>query len=371
MKVVYCIPGIYAAGGTERVVINKANYLSSKGYDVIIITTDQNNRGVFFKLDKRVKHFDLKINYYKNSTRSLLIKLYYFFCNRILHRIRLRELLLYLKADVVISIFMNEMSILPYINDGSKKILEFHFSRPFFKINRKPGLIGVIHSIQERLDISIIKKYDKFVVLTEEDKLNWQELSNLSVIPNASSIEGEVAVHDGDVIAVGRLTAQKGFNRLIDVWSRVGVERTLKIYGAGELHEDLEKQIKALHLDKKVFLEEPTSNMQKVYSESSLLVMTSFYEGLPMVMLEAQSFGLPIVSFDFPCGPKDVIDDGKDGYIIRDGDVSAMAEKITELLQNDDMRVSMGINAKNKSVRYKQDKIMQQWCDLFDEITNA
>lgn len=370
MKIVYCIPGIFASAGTERVIINKANYLVNHGYDVIIITTDQDKRPSFFSLDQRVVHYDLGINYFKNAKRKFLMKMFHFIRNRIIHKQRLQKLLLTLKADIVISVYMNEMSILPKINDHSRKILEFHFSRPYLKLNRRSGIKGLIDIVQNKLDVAIIKKYDKFIVLTEEDKGNWLELPNVQVISNASSIIGFASLQKskkGDVIAVGRLTYQKGFDRLIEAWSKVKSDCQLKIYGDGELKEQLNAKIKALHLEERISIENPTRNIQRVYLDAALLVMTSLYEGLPMVMIEAQSCGLPVVSFDFPCGPRDVINNGVDGYIIPDGDVECMAAKITELMNNDSLRLEMGKNAKTNSLRFDEDYIMRQWCELFSD----
>lgn len=372
MRIVYCIPAIYASGGTERVVINKANYLVDAGYEVAIITTDQDGRQPFFDLDKRVKHYDIGINYYKNANRNLINKFYYYIRNRRIHRKRLEDLLQALQADIAVSLYMNEMSLLPYINDGSKKILEFHFSRPFFRINRRGGLKGLVDLLQEKKDISHIRRYDRFVVLTEEDKLNWPELNNVIVIHNASSLEGIHALNNRqeDVIAVGRYTRQKGFERLIDVWEKVATKVNLRIYGDGELKESLKEKIKDKKLDDRIILEPPTKDIKRVYENSALLVMTSLYEGLPMVMIEAQSCGVPIVSFDFPCGPKDIINNGIDGFLVPDGDLDSMALKIEELLRNDDLRATMGRCAKQNSSRFNLALIMNQWCELYSSIVN-
>lgn len=368
MKIVYCIPGIYASAGTERVVINKANYLVAKGYEVTIITTDQDERKTFFSLDDRVRHYDLRINYFKSRGQCFLKKFFLLLRNRRQHQKRLETLLLKLQADVVISLFGNEMGFLPYMKDGSKKLLEFHFCRPFKDFTRRRGFMGIVDSLLNRIDISYIKKYDKFVVLTEEDKANWPELSNICVIYNASSISHKPTRHNGDVIAVGRYTAQKGFERLIDVWGKVKTDKLLRIYGDGELKDFLKKKISDLNLANRVFLEAPTSNMLEVYSKASVLVMTSLYEGLPMVMIEAQSCGIPVVSFDFPCGPKDVIDDGVNGFIISNGSIDIMARRIQWLIDNDDERFAMGENAKKSSLRFDKDRIMHQWCELFENL---
>lgn len=367
-RVVYCIPSLFAAGGTERVVINKANYLVAAGYDVVIVTTDQDGRVPFFHIDDRIIRYDLGINYYKNSKRTLGKKLFYYVYNRIVHKIRLRKLLKKLCSHVVISLYMNEMSILPYIKDGSKKILEFHFSRPFFTLNKRSGIKGLVEKFQQRLDISHIRKYDRFVVLSEEDKRNWSECDNISVIYNASSVSSERLCDGGDVIAVGRLTKQKGFHRLVDVWAMVPPPFKLRIFGDGELREDLLNEIRRRNLSDRIFIEKPVQDIKTVYENSSILVMTSVFEGLPMVMIEAQSCGLPVVAFDFPCGPLDVINDGEDGFIIPNGDIDLMAKRITTLLCDAELRRAMSFNAKKNSLRFDSDIIMKKWITLFGDI---
>ena len=96
--------------------------------------------------------------------------------------------------------------------------------------------------------------------------------------------------------------------------------------------------------------------------------MSSRYEGLPMVLLEAQAAGLPIVSFDCKCGPKDVIENGVDGFLVEDGDIEQLAQKLVVLMQDANLRKQMGSAAYAHSERYSEERIMKQWTDLFDEV---
>ena len=256
------------------------------------------------------------------------------------------------------------------IYDGSKKILEFHFSRPIFDIKRRKGLKGLLDKIHERLDVRHIRTYDRFVVLTEEDRRNWSELSNVSVIHNASTYSNVSAnsKRDLDAIAVGRYTSQKGFANLLEVWWHLKGEYKLYIYGEGELHDKLEHKIRELNLTDRVYLMGPSKDIRTVFERASLLVMTSLYEGLPMVMIEAQTCGVPIVTYDFPCGPKDVITNGYDGYIIPWGEKELMANKISEVLNDGDLWQEMSQRAKKSAMKFSPDTIMTQWCELFEEI---
>src|SRR5574344_1117230 len=187
MKILYCIAGTYNSGGMERVLANKANYLSAHGYEIYIVTTDQQNRPSFFDLDKRITCLDLGINYASNNGRSFWLKLLQYPYKQLLHRFSLSKTLQTIRPDITISMFCNDVSFLPRIKDGSKKILEIHFSK-FKKLQYgRKGLWRLADEWRTECEDWQVKRYDRFVVLTEEDKSYWGELDNIQVIPNARS----------------------------------------------------------------------------------------------------------------------------------------------------------------------------------------
>ena len=373
MKIVYNIAGTYNSGGMERVLANKANWLVKQGHDVVIVTTDQRGENPFFPLDERIKSYDLGVNYEENNGKSFINKLIHYPFKQRKHKRKLTELLQSLKADVVISMFCNDASFIPSIKDGSKKILEIHFSRfKRLQYGRK-GLWKLADEYRSRQDAKVAARFNRFVVLTEEDKEYWEGLKNMCVIGNARSfvLPKPAKLENKTVIAVGRYSYQKGFDRLISAWHRVCQQKndwTLHLVGDGELREELQKQIEELNLGDKVILGKAVTDMPTVYLEASILAMTSHYEGLPMVLLEAQAAGLPIVSFECKCGPKDVIEDGVDGFLVKEGDTDALAEKLLLLMDDEMLRKKMGGVAFSRSDRYAEDRIMQQWTDLFDDV---
>ncbi|MDE5667986.1 MAG: glycosyltransferase, partial [Duncaniella sp.] len=175
------------------------------------------------------------------------------------------------------------------------------------------------------------------------------------------------------VIAVGRLDYQKGFDRLVDVWDRVCRDRRadgwrLDIFGQGEWRTMLEHMIAERGLSERMAVNAPTCDIASEYANSSILAMTSHYEGFPMVMIEAMSAGLPVVTFDYKCGPRDIITSGKDGVIVADGDNDAFADALLMLMADADMRRAMGSNATEVTDRYSEDRVMGMWTDLFGEI---
>jgi glycosyltransferase involved in cell wall biosynthesis len=313
------------------------------------------------------------VDYEENNGKSFVNKLIHYPFKQWKHKRKLSALLQSLKADVVISMFCNDASFIPSIKDGSKKILEIHFSRfKRLQYGRK-GLWKLADEYRSKLDAKVAARFDRFVVLTDEDKEYWEGLKNMCVIGNARSfvLQKPAELDNKKVIAVGRYSYQKGFDRLISAWHRVCQQKndwTLHLVGDGELREELQKQIEELNLGDKVILGKAVTDMPTVYQEASILAMTSHYEGLPMVLLEAQAAGLPIVSFECKCGPKDVIEDGVDGFLVKEGDTDALAEKLLLLMDDEMLRKKMGGVAFSRSDRYAEDRIMQQWTDLFDDV---
>jgi glycosyltransferase involved in cell wall biosynthesis len=158
---------------------------------------------------------------------------------------------------------------------------------------------------------------------------------------------------------------------LIVAWSKVCQQIDgwkLHLVGDGELREALLQQIEDLNLSDSVILGKAETDMLSVYQSASVLAMSSRYEGLPMVLLEAQAAGLPIVSFACKCGPKDVVEEGGDGFLVEEGDVDALADRLVLLMKDEALRKQMGAVAYARSERYLEERIMKQWMDLFDDV---
>lgn len=358
----------------ERVLANKVNYWAeNKKYQTYIITTEQKGRVPFFYFHPSVKHYDLNINYGEDTNCSLVVKVFRFLRKKRLHRKRLIALLHEIKADVVVSMFGNEASFLPAIKDGSKKVLEIHFSKFFRLQNNRSGLWQLVDWFRSRQDENTVQRFDRFVVLTHEDKTFWHTQHNITVIPNANLLKPmqPAELINCNAIAVGRLSYQKGFDRLIEAWKIVHKTQPdwhLSIFGDGELKKELLAQITALKLEDSIKILPPTLNIGEEYYKNSLLVLSSHYEGLPMVLLEGMAYGLPVVAFACKCGPKDIITNGKEGFLIEEGNVSTLAEGIIKLICDEKLRKRMGEAAYLKSQSYSEEIIMKKWQELFNSL---
>lgn len=375
MKIVYCHCSVYNPGGMERVLLNKVRWLSERlGWEVIVVTTDQQGRPLFYGFPAKVRFYDLGINYSLDNTLPTIRRIPSYLRKRRLHRRRLSELLMKERPDVTVSLYPSESSFIPDIKDGSRKVLELHFNRYFRLQYGRTGLAGLIDRLRCRHDVALASRFDRFVVLTQEDKGYWGDMSNIVVIPNAALPMPMLSDCGAKrVIAVGRLDYQKGFDRLVDVWDRVCRDRRadgwrLDIFGQGEWLTMLEHMIAERGLSERMAVNAPTCDIASEYANSSILAMTSHYEGFPMVMIEAMSAGLPVVTFDYKCGPRDIITSGKDGVIVADGDNDAFADALLTLMADADMRRAMGCNATEVTDRYSEGTVMGMWTDLFGEI---
>lgn len=383
IKIVYCIPDLFRPGGIERIISIKANYLAEynngNDYTITIITTGQKNNPPYYKFSNRIKFIDLDINYEDIIFYSFLKRFWTRRKKRIEHKKKLEKILKEISADIVISTFTHDAAFLPSIKDGSKKILEFHFSKGY-KLRRAATenwsfmfrlAYGYLSLREER---TVPQKYDAFVVLTKEDQEAWKSIRPDTIsIPNIIPVlsDERSSKNNKIVIAVGRLDNQKGFDRLIDLWSLIKKEHpdwSLHIFGSGEDKDKLQEQIQKKQLQDQIQIFPPEKNIAKRYTESSIFVMTSRFEGFPMVLLEAMSFGLPSVSYLFKCGPKDAIEDGVNGFLVKEGDKQLFAEKVITLMKDEDLRKHMGNKAAGATQKYTYDNIMQKWIELFQNI---
>lgn len=376
MKIIYCTHSLCNPGGMERVLVNKVTYLVERlHWDISIVTTDQKGRPSFYPLPAGVRVTDLGINYSDDNVKSVTGKILGYLQKRRRHKRLLTSLLEREKPDIVVSLYPSESSFIPDIKDGSKKVLELHFCKYFRLQYGRKGLLGIIDKWRTHQDERIVRRFDKFVVLTNEDKEYWGNLHNIEVIPNAAMNMGghfsDVANHR--VIAVGRLDYQKGFDRLIQAWCYIQRDGRyqdwhLDIFGQGEWHEMLENMISERNLNDSIRLNNPTNQIGREYAQSSLIVMTSNYEGFGMVLVEAMACGVPAVAFDCKCGPRDIISDGENGLLVPNGDIPGLAGAMMKLMGDYELRRRMSVKARQVVDTYSEKAVMDKWVRLFTSL---
>ena len=376
MKIVYCVHSVYNPGGMERVLLNKVTYLSQHtDWEILIVTTDQKGRPAFYPFPDTVRMIDLDINYSDDNNGPVWTKVLGYLKRKRAHKKRLTRLLYQEKPDFVVSLYPSESSFIPDIKDGSKKILELHYCK-FFRLQYgRQGILGLIDKWRTRTDERLVRRFDRFVVLTQEDRQYWGDLPNIQVIPNAAmrlkNVYADPSVKR--VLAVGRLDYQKGFDKLIQAWKLVKEDSELSdwkldIFGQGEWKEKLLNEIKEYELEDSLEIHAPTTDIGQEYVSSSILVMSSNYEGFPMVMIEAMACGVPVVSFAFKCGPKDIIRHQENGLIVSEGDIVALAKALSFMMKDNALRAHCAQNAREIIAEYSEEVIMKKWMDLFIQM---
>lgn len=382
MKLVFCVNQIKNHGGIERVLSQRVNYLMKNfNYDITIITTDNNSKNFkgkdyYFPLNFNIKIIDLNINYddlLQKDCNYLVKKIKYMKLKKI-HLKKLKEIIKEINPDVLISLGDISKYFCFQTKSPCKKIIEHHFNKEFYmpKLKNKKTIEKIKYFYRNYQEKKLIDKYDEFLVLTNEDRLAWNN-DKIKVINNPLAFISEKTSNCSNkkVISVGRLEKQKGFDMLIDIWEKVNKlypDWILEIYGEGSLRKELQNKIDSLGLTNSLFLKGNEKNIQEKYLNSSIYVMSSRFEGFGMVLIEAMNCGLPIISFGCPCGPKDLIEDGENGYLCKCFDIDEMAERIIYLIKNEEKRIEMGKKSRELSFNYSEDKIMSQWKELFENL---
>ena len=234
------------------------------------------------------------------------------------------------------------------------------------------GLKAQIAAVYPRLDV--------VSTLTEGDADDYRRhlegRTRVVCMPNGvPELGGRRAALDAKVVvAAGRMGPQKGFDRLLPVWAKVAREHPdweLRIWGGGKGIGKLRRQADELGIADSAHIMGFTSKLHEEFADSSLYVMSSRNEGFPMVLLEAMSAGLPVVSYDCPTGPRDIVREGVDGYVVPNGDGDALAAALGRLMDDAEMRKAFGAAAVEGAARYDIAAIARRWEELLAETEAA
>lgn len=378
MKIAYCTPSLYIPGGVERVLTTKANYLADvAGYDIYIILTDGKGKEPYYELSKKIHVINLDINFEELWNKSFLQKIPVYLKKQARYKKQLKKTLYKIKPDVTVSLLRREINFLCDIKDGSKKVGEMHINKAHYRNFEGKDynwIKGIFSKLWMRELMSNLKKLDKMIVLCEEDKSSWTGIKNIDVIPNPLPFKTEkLSNHENkQVIAVGRYVHEKGFDLLLKSWATVYKKHPdwqLVFYGSGDTtyYKELAKSI---GIDKVCSFNAPTKDIKNKYAESSIYALSSRFEGFGMVIIEAMSCGIPVVSFACPYGPIYIITNGKDGFLVKDGDTGQLAERICYMIEHPEERIQMGKNAIETAKKYTIEKIGKQWTNLFSKLTS-
>ena len=381
MRILYCIPHLYNAGGMERVLTQKINWLvEHTPHEITIMTTErvpQGQKTTYFPLDKRVKIVELGIDFNADYTKPLFAKWFGHMRRMRAYKKALTAYVLREKIDLCISLGGKEISFLRHL--PCRTIAEMHFAKDqrqqLLVANHNGWFWSLLGRIRTWQLVLAVRPLERLVVLTEADKNDWLQAgcTNVMVIPNPCSLDGQnlpiSSKKNKTVLAVGRLHEQKGFDLLLRAWKPIEEhhpEWTLRIVGEGPQRPTLEQQIRELGFQH-VVLAGKTEDVINEYTSASLFVLSSRYEGLPLALIEAMWCGLPCVSFDCPHGPAALLADER-GWLVPAMDVKKLTQAIETMLAHPDEATQRAHKAQTfAKATYSETIIMPQWAQMIEE----
>jgi glycosyltransferase involved in cell wall biosynthesis len=391
MRIRYVLLHAYGTGGTIRTVFNQANSMAAAGHDVEVVSVVRNRDTPQFPLDANVSVKTL-VDRREGATApgDGLVGRYR---ERRSRRLSTRGPKYVPKGELRSHLFTRDVeeAVIRYLRNLCGGVLVT--TRPALNIlAARHAAKGVTRVAQEHMNLGTHPKdvrtaigrhyplFDAVAVLTHGDRQDYEDFlpgTRVVCVPNAvhSAKQQPTTYARPIAVAAGRLVAQKGFDLLIPAFGQV-VEHNpkceLRIFGSGEKKNELRALIEKYHLYNHVFLMGHTTKLDEELANASCYVLSSRFEGLPMVMIEAMTHGLPVVSFDCPTGPAEVITDGKEGVLVPPGDIDGLADAMRQLMDDEGLRADMGAAAlMTARSSYSPEAVHPQWETLFHELHPA
>lgn len=384
MRIMYIIKALAMKAGLERVVSDKMNYLAEHGYEVSLVTYEQGEHPLGFPLHPSIRYFNLDARFFKLGEKPLWKRPFGLRKMRKRFKEGLQQAINQAQPDVIITTTYS-MKVFDIILDArttARRIIESHTAgftvRKTYDYRNNPVMRRVA-KLYDRWTFSRIGEFDKLVALTKGDAENWRQyIKDVLIIPNpVTKYPDSVRQHDGSgrrIISVGRLSEEKGFDMLIKAFALIAdkcPDWHVAIFGNGAEMQKLVDAIKLHRLEGRVNILPPTPQIYDEYQQSEFYVLSSHYEGYPLVLNEAMSCGIPCVAFRIRYGPDEAITHGENGLLAESENIEDLAKQMLWMIEHTQERLAMGAAARVAARRYLQPTIMQQWEELFRQLDKS
>lgn len=380
MRLAFLCNNMKSTNGVERVLSQRLSLLADSGeFDVYLITYNQYGAPFSFPISENVHYVDLATRFINGCSFHGWFQYLDRFFSKLFYKLSVRKCISSINPDVItcIDIHLADLTTVLELPINASKVVECHcgLSAYYGDIEKYPlEKRRKELKIKEKL-ICSVGKFDKVVVMTEAEKEDWDLGDKVVCIPNMLASFPDVDHNNNPachrVISMGRYAFQKGYDMLLDAWKIVEgkhPEWSLHIYGSrdggiGE-YDILNGMIKQSSLQS-VVLHPATSDVYARYIESDFFVMSSRYESFGLVLIEAMSSGLPVISFDCKYGPEAIVKNGYTGILVPSFDVKKLAESICFMIEHADERIRMGQNAHTAVAKYKPERIISIWRQFY------
>lgn len=370
MRILYIFRSLATWGGIERILIDKMNYLVAMyNYKVYMLTSDQGDHPIPFLLDERVHLEDLRIRFHQKYQYHGLKRLIVAKRLKYLYEKRLSMKLGQIHPDVIVCTTADHIDSIVKLKGSVPLVVESH---SICKRTIERERCWLLRKWYRTKFLMTLSHADVIVALTERDAVEWRKVHhNVLVIPNMVNLNrGPLSTLDNKrVIFVGRFDYQKRPLEMIRIWKILNLlypDWQLDIYGEGEQQLELEEMVSSLGMN--IVVHAPTNHIFDCYRESSILVSTSLFEPFGLVIPEAMSCGLPVVAYDCPYGPSCLIENGKNGFLIEQNNISNFVDRVCMLMHDIELRRRIGKEAVLSSQKYNALNVMPLWNQLFEQL---
>lgn len=356
MRITFVISSL-SSGGAERVMSNMANYWANKDWQITLITLAKQDSD-FYPLDKRILRIALEVEKQSSGIIQAVT-------NNFFRLLSLRSAIKSSQPQVVIS-FIDSVNVLTLVATRFLNI-------PIIISERTDPQQHFVNRFWDVLRI-LFYPYADALIVQSKGTLKWatQKLSEkkIFIISNAVFVKKTPFINDTCkfpqpfIVAVGRLGFEKGFDLLLQSFQKIALKYpdwSLVIVGEGKEREVLEEMAIRLGIEQQVSFIGLHKNPMEIMIQASLFVLPSRYEGFPNALLEAMACGLPVISFDCPSGPREIIRHGIDGLLVPAEDVIALTNAMQELIACPEKRLQLSVKAREVTERFSQEKIMEMW----------
>lgn len=362
MKILYLTPRINNEGGVARILAVKTNlFIEKLGFEIAIATQNKGDSPLFFDFNPNIQFFDFEL---KGTMLSFILD----------YKKNVNSILKNYNPDVVI-ITDNGLKgyLFKYLIHCNKPVIfEVHGSKFNSQTNTNGFFKKIVLQLQVYLREKGLQKFDKVVFLSEESRQQWN-IKKSEVISNINWIETTSFSSQENKIAlcVARNSYEKGLDRLFSVWKEISQKQPdwkLRLVTETEGYYNINDLIAQNNIENSVEVISSEKNILHYYTESSIYLMTSHNEGMPMVLIEAMSVGLPVIAYDCPIGPKSMITNNENGVLIENNNITQFVSQTLIVMNDKEKRIIMGKKAIESTSKYNASPILECWKKLLGNL---
>ncbi len=377
-SIVFLVESLYRKSQILRMFCQKASWLAENSeYHIYMVLTEKTKKPNRYELSSKIEIVNLDINYDNLEKENPIGRIFSYMKKQYLHRKYLKKVLHKIQPLATISMMEKETRFLSHINTAGQVIHEVHYDERYRVKSSNNKLASLVYKSCTWLRINCLtrrfKKRDILVTDTEAMATLWKKkFKNTQWIPNPLRVYPPIREQNDSkkVIAINDNATETGFNHLIDMWERIAnkyPEWRLHLYGNGNM-EEYKELVKSKHLSKSIQCYNYPDNLNEIYPKYALFVQANIVDRFGQYLTEAMAYSMPCIAYNVPYGPRELIRDEINGFLIKPNYLMDFSSKLGLLIRNNEMRLNMGRQSYLDVHKYELNQVMHEWLRLFDSM---